>query len=91
MEFEWDDTKAAANLAKHGFDFVDAIEAFEGPLLVQASPRGDERRNLALGVCGGLIVAIIYVQRGERIRLISVRRARAYEREAWHDRFAQGW
>lgn len=90
MEFEWDEVKAAANLAKHGIDFGDATEAFGGPMLVQPSPRGEERRKLALGLCHGLVVAIIFVERAGRIRLISARRARTYEREAWHDRFAQG-
>lgn len=90
MEFEWDEGKAAANLAKHGIAFIDAVEAFDGPMLVQASPRAEEPRKVALGLCRGVIVAIIFVERGERVRLISVRRARTYEREAWHDRFAQG-
>ena len=90
MDYEWDDAKAVANIAKHGIAFVDAIEAFGGPMLVRASPRAEEPRKVALRLCRGLIVAIIFVERGERIRLISVRRARTHEREAWHDRFAQG-
>lgn len=90
MEFEWDEAKADANLAKHGIDFVDAMLAFEGPMLVQTSPRSGEPRKVGLGICHGLIVAIVFVERGGRVRLISARRARTYEREAWHDRFAQG-
>ena len=87
--FEWDEAKAASNLLKHGIDFVDAIEAFDGPLLVTPSPRSGEARRLALGSCRGLVIAIIYVQRGDRIRLISARRARLYKKEAWHDRYPQ--
>ncbi len=30
MEFEWNEEKAEANLAKHGIDFEDAIAIFEG-------------------------------------------------------------
>jgi uncharacterized DUF497 family protein len=28
MDYEWDDDKAAANIVKHGIDFLDAIGAF---------------------------------------------------------------
>jgi uncharacterized DUF497 family protein len=31
MDYEWDDAKAAANLAKHGVDFADAIGALADP------------------------------------------------------------
>ena len=31
MEFEWDDSKAAANLAKHGVNFEYAARAFFDP------------------------------------------------------------
>ena len=41
MRFEWDETKRAANLAKHGIDFVDALEMFAAPMLV----RSDERKD----------------------------------------------
>jgi uncharacterized protein len=29
MEFEWDEAKRAANLAKHGVDFEDVLPMFE--------------------------------------------------------------
>jgi uncharacterized protein len=31
MDYEWDDAKAAANIAKHGIDFLDAIGALVDP------------------------------------------------------------
>jgi uncharacterized protein len=88
--FEWDEAKAVANLQKHGIDFADAIAAFDGPMLVTDSVRSGEARKVALGSCDGAIVAIVFVLRDERIRLISVRHARSYEREAWNDRFSKG-
>jgi uncharacterized DUF497 family protein len=33
MAFECDTTKNAANIAKHGIDFEDAIRIFEGTVL----------------------------------------------------------
>jgi hypothetical protein len=41
MEFEWDAAKAAANLAKHGIDFADAMGVFDDPRMISiADPRG---------------------------------------------------
>ena len=34
MTFEWDEAKAAANLAKHGVSFDDAKTVFDDPLYV---------------------------------------------------------
>jgi uncharacterized DUF497 family protein len=30
MQFEWDETKRASNVAKHGIDFISAVELFDG-------------------------------------------------------------
>jgi uncharacterized DUF497 family protein len=40
MEFEWDEAKRAANIAKHGFDFLQAKRVFDGPVHTAPSPRG---------------------------------------------------
>ena len=34
MKFEWDDEKAAANLAEHGVSFGEASTVFDDPLYV---------------------------------------------------------
>lgn len=34
MKFEWDDSKAATNLAKHGVSFDEAKTVFNDPLYV---------------------------------------------------------
>jgi uncharacterized DUF497 family protein len=56
MAFEWDAAKNAANIAKHGIDFEDAIGIFDGTVLEKADVRGDysEARIIAFGA---LIVA----------------------------------
>lgn len=43
MEFEWDKEKNAANIQKHGFDFADGVELFDGqlPFLVAVDEGGD--------------------------------------------------
>lgn len=51
-EFEWDDAKAAGNLAKHGVDFNEAMDVFLDPLLMTRYDEDhseDEERWVSLG------------------------------------------
>jgi uncharacterized DUF497 family protein len=45
MAFQWDERKRLRNIAKHGFDFVQADELFEGPHVIVPSKqsRPEER------------------------------------------------
>lgn len=89
--FEWDESKAAANLEKHGIDFQGAVRIFEaGSILRVGSPRGGEERWKAIGIVEGVALAVVYVWRGERRRIISARRARRNERRAYREACAGG-
>ena len=81
MEFEWDDEKRTANIAKHGIDFLDACRAWEKPIIDPADERfqDDEYRPTALGVIGDdeIIIAIVYTVRQNVLRIISARRGKA--------------
>ena len=87
MEFEWDPAKNAANIAKHGIDFADAIHIFEGKVLYRSTEYRDfgELRVIAVGELNGKEIAVIYTPRAEKRRIISARRARDYERAAFRD------
>ena len=53
MEFEWDATKAAANLAKHGVSFPEAMGVFGDPLEVTIPDpvhSSEEARFLSIGL-----------------------------------------
>lgn len=83
MQFEWDEAKRIANVAKHGIDFVDAPEMFQGPMLV----RSDERKNYGeprwqgLGLVQGRLMVVTYTRRGSHtIRIISLRKANSREK-----------
>ena len=54
-EFEWDERKNALNTAKHGLGFEEAIEIFDGRLLLKVDDRREygEKRIKALGTIGG--------------------------------------
>ncbi|MBW3630219.1 MAG: BrnT family toxin [Gemmatimonadetes bacterium] len=83
MEFEWFPAKNEANIAKHGIDFNDAIRIFADSIVVVGPDRDGEVRWGAIGVVNGREIAVFYTVRGERYRIISARRARANEREAY--------
>ncbi|MGH7533811.1 MAG: BrnT family toxin [Gemmatimonadales bacterium] len=85
VEFEWDERKREANLAKHNVDFVDAAEALSGPSLVRIDARRDygEVRFIAIGRVGGVTLSIVCTFRAEHCRIISARRANPRERAAY--------
>lgn len=89
MDFEWHDLKAEANLKKHGIDFADAISIFTGPMLELRSDRAGQERWKAIGLMGGIEIAIIYTPRGKYRRIISARRAQKNERQAYYEAFAR--
>jgi hypothetical protein len=87
MEFEWDDTKAASNLRDHGVSFAQATAAFRDPFAIERIDDrhhyGEERVNL-LGMCEGVILHVTYTERGQRIRIISARRAERHEQDDYY-------
>ncbi len=87
MEFEWDEHKAELNARKHGVRFVDAEDVFEDDRAILLSDdRGDEERWIALGSdLLGRILVVAFTFRGDRIRLISARRATAKERRQYSE------
>lgn len=82
-EFEWDDTKAAANFRKHGILFEEAVYLFKGSIYTETIERGDygETREISIGKIGSVfIAAIIHTPRGQAKRIISARPAKRKER-----------
>ncbi len=92
MEYEWDNAKNETNLKKHGIDFEFAQEIFEGRFISKIDNRKDygEIRLLALGALGGFILLVVYTMRGERIRIISARRANEEERSVYYGYITRG-
>ena len=84
--FEWDDAKAAANWRRHGVSFGHAATALGDAFAVEwiddRHDYGEERLNL-LGMCEGMLLHIAFTERGERIRIISARRAERHEQDRY--------
>jgi hypothetical protein len=84
MDFEFDPAKSAVNLEKHGIDFVDAQELWSDPDRLEIPARSrDEPRTQVIGRIGQVVWSAFTTRRGDRIRLISVRRARDEEEAAY--------
>ena len=86
MDFEWDNQKNSANIAKHGIDFEFAKEIFSGIWISKPDNRKDygESRFIALGGLEEFVLLAVYTLRGQRIRLISVRLANKEERSIYY-------
>lgn len=86
MEFEFDPTKSEAKRAKHGIDFVAAQELWYDIFGVDVDAGHVlEPRRVLIGRIKGVFWTGIYVRRGKRIRIISVRRARVQERRRYEE------
>lgn len=84
-EFEWDDNKSKVNLDKHGFDFDDANQTLYGPVLLRRSDRNNEARWVAIGNLENRLIAVVFTQRANVIRIISARRARKNEEREYRN------
>ena len=87
MLFEWDDRKAAQNVAKHGVPFEYAARVF---LDLHRRDSQDNRhygeeRWLTLGKIEGRLFAVAYTPRGAVIRLISARKANEREQRKYDE------
>lgn len=85
MQFEWDPTKAAANVRKHRVSFHEAATVLEDPLSTtfpdEIHSQG-EARFLTLGASSvGHVLVVAHTERNDTIRIISARQATRRERE----------
>jgi len=80
MEFEFDPRKSNGNKQKHGLDFHEAQALWDDPdLIVIPVQTMDEPRTLVIGKIAGKHWSGVITFRGDRIRIISVRRSRKEE------------
>jgi uncharacterized DUF497 family protein len=88
LEFEWDDEKAAINVAKHGVAFSDAKRLFDDIHALHYVGRSmvyEEERFVGIGIANGAVLTVVYTERGDRIRLISARKATRHEQKAYDE------
>jgi uncharacterized protein len=80
LEFEFDPAKSQANKAKHGIDFIEAQAIWSDADRLEIPARSlDEPRHQVIGRIGERTWSAFITYRNEKIRIISVRRARSDE------------
>jgi len=87
-EFEWDEQKAITNLQKHGIAFADAVSAVEDDPFALTIPDvlSGENRFVTIGTdLLGRTLVVVYVWRGNRVRIVSARKATRRERRAYEE------
>ena len=84
---EFDPKKATANLKKHGVAFADAEPViYDAHALTMEDDVDGEVRFVTLGRDAlGRILVVVWVERGDRVRIISARDATAEERQAYEN------
>ena len=87
--FEWDPTKATANLLEHGVSFEEAATVFQDPLAkIHDDPdhSASERRDIIVGhSLQGRMLLVSFTDRGSNIRLISARPVTRRERRDYEE------
>jgi uncharacterized DUF497 family protein len=82
FEPEWDEEKRRVNIRERGIDFADARKFDWSTAQVFSDERFDygEERFVARGLIDGVLHVLIYTLRGDRLRVISLRKANRRER-----------
>jgi uncharacterized protein len=87
--FEWDSTKARANLRLHGVSFEFATAVFTDPFAIELLDDREnygEERFVIIGMAERyVLVTVAYTEREGRIRMISARRATRDEQDQYFE------
>jgi uncharacterized protein len=89
LTFEWDEAKARENLRKHKVPFDESKTIFNDPFLltyqdIDSSETEDRFINIGLSAKNRVLV-LIHTEKQGRIRIISCRKATAYERRHYEE------
>lgn len=79
--YEWSEHKRLLNLRKHGIDFANVHRVFSGitHTVEDRSLNYGEQRWMTLGMLDGWLVAVVHVDDGDAVRIISARGANRHE------------
>jgi len=80
VKLSWDERKRIATLAERSLDFADAVAFFDGrPVLHQPTPREREARWESTAFIGDEFYTVVWIQRDDSLRIISMRQAHEQE------------
>ena len=77
MKFAFDPAKDAINRAKHGISLSEAARLDWNRVLAKLDTRTDygEQRQIGYGPIGRRLYCVVFVDRGDMMRIISLRKA----------------
>ena len=85
--FEWDEEKEKSNLRKHGISFSEGESVFYDSFSITIPDPDhsiEEHRFIDMGASNkNRVLIVVYTERGNRIRIISVRKATNIERKMY--------
>ena len=89
MTVEFDEAKRAKTLEERGLDMARAGEVFDGDTLTVEDARIDygETRYITVGFLDERMVVLVWTQRGDIYRIISMRKANDREKAVYEPRF----
>jgi uncharacterized DUF497 family protein len=89
MELEWDEEKRLKALRERGIDFADAYRFDLASSVTRVDDRVDygETRFVSYGDLDGRLHVMCWTKRGERMRIISLRKANEREQKAFAQAF----
>lgn len=91
LPFEWDEDKAEINLEKHKIGFEEAKSVFGDPFSITIDDPDHsetEQRLIDIGRnADGNLLVVVYTERGNKIRIISCRKATPVERRKYEEQF----
>jgi len=89
MEFEWDLSKNAHNIRKHGVSFPEAATMFGDPLSLtffDPDHSDDEERYITIGrSANDRLLVVSHTDRNDQIRIISARQVTRRERRIYEN------
>lgn len=92
LAITYDEERRLVNLAKHRIDFADAGLVFDGVTYDFEDRRKDfgETRMISIGQLIGRMVMVVWTERSESRRIISMRKCNDREQALYRPRFPQG-
>ena len=86
MRVSYDPEKRRITLERRGLDFDDTPQLFDGVHYTNADTRRDygEDRWISVGVIGTTTIVVVWTERDDSRRIISMRKADRDEREEYH-------
>ncbi|MCY0388409.1 BrnT family toxin [Robbsia sp. Bb-Pol-6] len=88
MEITFDPSKRDDTFRTRGLAFEDAAFIFEGRTVDMVDSRNDyqEERIITVGMLEGRMIVVVWTQRGNARRIISMRKANEREQEKFAER-----